>query len=450
MKTTSTIRIVFTLGMLCAIPAAMGFSNGPPIRRAGVAGDDTATTCASCHRTFALNPDTVGKVTVTATDYTPGVKQIVKVRVEHPEGLRWGFELTARQASNDQLQAGSFTPVANMIRVACVTGSAPCGGGLEWVTHMAATSFAGQANSGEWELEWTPPANEVGDIILYVAGNAANNNGANSGDRIYSTQLRIKAKGACTLTKRPTLRSLANAASFSTTLAANTLGSVFGLDFEVAGRTRSLGSGDLVNGNVPKQLGCVAVEIAGQRAPITYVQNDQINFQVPTITQTGPVSVFVILNPGSPNELKSDQGTVTIARYSPAFFTFGASKSIAATTVDGKILAAPAVVAGGVSAKPGDVITLYATGLGFSNPVYQAGEVPDGIARVNDPYTITIGGTQLAAADILYVGLAPGLISGVFQLNVRLPQTLSDGDIPVVITMGGVTTQSGTTVPVKR
>ena len=178
--------------------------------------------------------------------------------------------------------------------------------------------------------------------------------------------------------------------------------------------------------------------------------NDQINFQVPTISQTGPVSVFVILNPGSPNELKSDQGTVTLTRYSPAFFTFGASKSIAATTVDGKILAAPALVVGGVSAKPGDVITLYATGLGFSNPVYQAGEVPDGIARVNDPYTITIGGTQLAPADILYAGLAPGLISGVFQLNVRLPQTLSDGDIPVVITIGGVTTQSGTTVPVKR
>ena len=446
-----TLRILFTLGVLSALPSAMGFSNGPPIRRAGVPGDDGGTTCVACHRTFVtVNPDTVGKVTITASDYTPGEKQTVKVRVEHPEGLRWGFELAARQASNDQLQAGSFTPVENSIRVACVTGNAPCGGGLEWVSHMAASSQAGKPDFGEWEMEWTPPANEVGDIILFVAGNAANNSNSNAGDRIYTSQIRIKSKGACTLTKKPTLRSLANAASFSTTLAPNALGSVFGLDFGVAGRIRNLGSGDLVNGSVPKQLSCVAVEIAGQRAPITYVQTDQINFQVPTITQTGPVPVTIILNPGSPNELRSDQGTVTLARYSPAFFVFGASKSIAATTVDGKILASANLVPGGIAARPGDIVTLYGTGFGFTNPVYQAGEIPDGVARVNDPFTISIGGTLLAAADILYAGLAPNLISGVYQLNVRLPQSLSDGDVPVVITIGGVTTQTGTTIPVKR
>ena len=228
------------------------------------------------------------------------------------------------------------------------------------------------------------------------------------------------------------------------------MGSVFGLDFEVPGRSRIVGSGDFVDGKFPKQLGCVAVEIAGQRAPVTFVQNDQINFQVPTVNQTGPVPVTIILNPGQPNELKSDLGTVTMATYSPAFFTLNGT-SIAALSADGKVIIAnSSVVASGVPAKPGDVVTLYGTGFGYSNPVYQAGEIADGQARLRDPFTISVGGTLLAAADILYAGLSPNSISGLYQFNVKLPATLADGDIPIVVTIGGVSSQARATIPVKR
>ena len=439
MKPKTLTRSLLTLWAFAALPSAFGFSSGPPAFRAGVPGDQAGATCTACHRTFALNPDTLGKVTVTAVGYTPGVKQTVKVKVEHPLGLRWGFELTARSATNDQLMAGSFT-ASDTVRVVCGTGTPPCNGGLEFATHNLASNRAGTPNGVEWEMEWTPPANEIGDVIFYVAGNAADNSSSNAGDRIYNTQLRIKAGGACTLTKKPTLRSLTNAASFASVLSANTIGSVFGLDFEVAGRSRVAGSGDFVNGSFPKQLSCVAVEIAGQRAPVTYVQTDQINFQTPTISQTGPVPVTIILNPGSPNELKSDLGTVMMASYSPAFFTFNGT-NIAALTADGKLF---------TSAKPGDVISLYGTGFGFSNPVYQSGEIVDGLAKLRDPFTVTIGGTMLAAADILYAGLAPSAISGLYQFNVKLPATLADGNIPVVITIGGVSTQATATVPVKR
>jgi uncharacterized protein (TIGR03437 family) len=191
------------------------------------------------------------------------------------------------------------------------------------------------------------------------------------------------------------------------------------------------------------------VEIAGRRAPVTYVQADQINFQVPTVTQTGPVPVVIILNPGRPNELRSDQGTVTLAEYSPGWFTFG-GRSIAATTADGRIVADPAVVPGGVAARRGDVVTLYGTGFGFTEPVYQAGEIPERAARLRDPVTITVGGTVLAASDILYAGLAPGLISGLYQFNIRIPMGVSPGLAPVVATMGGVSTQTaGGGIPVQ-
>jgi uncharacterized protein (TIGR03437 family) len=43
----------------------------------------------------------------------------------------------------------------------------------------------------------------------------------------------------------------------------------------------------------------------------------------------------------------------------------------------------------------------------------------------------------------------PGSIEGVFQINVRIPVTVSGGNQPVVVTIGGVPSQSNLTVAVK-
>jgi len=64
--------------------------------------------------------------------------------------------------------------------------------------------------------------------------------------------------------------------------------------------------------------------------------------------------------------------------------------------------------------------------------------------------TVTVGGTALAAADILYAGLAPGYISGLQQFNIRIPQSAAVGNVPIVITVGGVSTPAaGGVIPVQ-
>lgn len=450
MNRRTRVVVMFAATVLSA-RTVMARSAAAPANSAGVPTDMNGRTCAACHRPEAANSDARGRLTVMMDrmTYRPGVRQSIRVRLEHPEARRWGFQLTARPTNDTTQMAGSFTPNENISVVCDPSGSAPCGGAREFATHTTASSRMGTTGGVEWDVEWTPPANEVGEVTLFVAANAADGTAASTNDRIYATTVKLAAEGACNLTQRPTLRNLANGASFVTTLAPNTLASVFGLDFEVAGRTRQAGTGDFVNGAFPQQLACVAVEIAGRRAPVTYVQTDQINFQVPTLTQTGPVPVMIILNPGRPNELRSDQGMVTMAQYSPAWFTFG-GRSIAATTADGRIVADPAVVAGGVAARRGDIVTLYGTGFGFTEPVYQAGEIPPGVARLRDPITITVGGTMLSASDISYAGLAPGLISGLYQFNIRIPMGVSPGLVPVVATMGGVSTQTaGGGIPVQ-
>ena len=199
---------------------------------------------------------------------------------------------------------------------------------------------------------------------------------------------------------------------------------------------------------VPKELACVAVEIDGRPAPIFYLASGQINAQAPTTTSVGNVPVRVVLNPGRTNEIRGSGSTVQIGTFSPAFFTFNGS-SIAAlnASADNQILANPSVVPGGVLAKPGDIVVLYGTGFGFTDPVYQAGEFAT--VPIKEPLTVTIDGTALAAADVIYAGLslaAPGF----FQFNVKVPATTADGDTPVSIRIGGVSTQAGATIPVKR
>jgi len=451
---TGILRLLVA-GALLGAPAAFAFSTGPRAPVSGVPTDNGGANCTACHRTFTpANSDATGRleILVDKLTYTPGVTKKIRVKIQHPEATRWGFQFTARQASDTAKGAGILTAGDNTaVRCGLAIGMPPCAGEPEpqFVQHTQPGTMAGTRNGNEWEFEWSPPANEVGDITLYAAGNAANNGGSNADDRIYTTSVTLKAEGACNLARKPTVRTIVNGASFSRELSPNVFASVLGLDFEVAGRTRTASSGDFVNGAFPQQLACVAVEIGGRRAPITYVQTDQINFQVPAGTPSGSVPLTVILNPGRPNEVKGDVATVTVNNHAPAFFTFN-GRSIAAQTSDFKTIADAAVVPGGVAARRGDVIILYGTGFGLSEPVYQAGEIASGQARLRDTAIIIVGGTTLAPADILYAGLAPGNISGLQQFNIRIPQSAAVGNVPVTITIGGVSTPAaGAVIPVQ-
>jgi len=436
---------------LAACSTAGAFSTGPPAMRTGVPGEADGLTCNACHRGNDLNA-APGKLSVEARDYKPGRKQAIRIILEHPEALRWGFQVTVRSAGNPTQGVGNFTLTAGR-RIVCSGGATalPCPSGQnEFITHVAATTFPGQRNRAEWEIEWTPPANASGDVIIYAAGNAANNSGtagANSGDFIYNTNKTISVEN-CNLAK-PTISAVRNAGSFADgPVALNTLIAIGGTGFQAAGTIRNLSSADINDGKFPTELSCIAAEVAGKRVPLTYAQPNQINAQIPTITDRGPVNVVVIANPGTPNERRSDPASITLAANSPAFFRFLPTPCIAAVFAStGQITADPSLIPGSRGVRPGDVIALYATGLGQLDPVYQAGEIVNEQAKVKDAVTIEWGGTALAASDILYAGAAPGLISGVYQINIRVPAAVtSNAQNQVRMRVGGVLSPEGTTI----
>ena len=438
--------------LLAMTPIAMfAFSTGPPIKRTGAPIDGGAN-CSVCHQTFgAANSDPRGSVAINAASYTAGVTQTISVKVMHPDALRWGFQITARLVSDPSVQAGTFA-VNGVVRVRCdavPAHDAPCNGALEFPEHLSAPIT--DAGAGfTFTVEWTPPATNQGDVVFYAAGNAANNDKNLTGDRVYTTRRVISP--ACALATKPSIKAAVNAASFTNSMASNALISIFGANFTIAGAKRIAGDDDLVSNNkaFPKQLACIAVEVDGKRAPISYIQGDQINIQVPTTANLGTVSVRVIANPDTPGALMSDASTIPLIAASPGFFTFD-GKSVAAQfagTPD--LVADPSVVQSARAAKPGEIITLYGTGFGATNPAVQAGDLATVVSPVTGASTLTIGGTTVAAADLLYVGLTPGSISGLYQVNVRLPLTLADGNLPVVLQAGGVKSQDTATIPVKK
>ncbi len=454
------MRWKFVCAAIAAVPVTLlAFSTGPPTKRTGII--DGGSDCSACHRTFApANSDPRGSVKIeNLQPYVPGVPQNLRVTVAHPDAIRWGFQLTARFVTGGgTLKAGTFTPANAETKVVCDDGSlrgapGPCTAEqMEWIEHAdAPRSAAGAGHT--FEFQWTPPPDENGDIMFYFAGNAANGDGTNSNDRIYTSTARValSSDAACPSTVRPQIRTAVNAGSHAGAFSSNGMVEIYGANFLPGSRTRLVGVGDLGSGTFPTTLACIAVEIAGVRVPVTYVQQDQINVQAPTLTSTGPVTVVVFANPGKPNELRSDTATVPLQQPAPSFFTFGATKSIAAQFA-GKadVVANPAVVPGGQPAKPGDIVTLYGTGFGATNPALQAGQIASGLARLTDTVTVSIGGTLLGPDDISYAGLSPQSISGLYQFNVRIPAGVPDGDAPVIVTIKGVTTQAGATIPVKR
>ncbi len=454
-------------GILLLVPAGLlAESVMPSVRFAGALSDG-AQNCSTCHSSFgAANSDPSGSLAVTVTDYTPGSAQLIHIKVQHPQASMWGFQITIRAVTDETLEAGTMTVAnpADPVQVRCDDGSrfgsaAPCTGNntREFGEHLNAPRTAMGAGF-DFILSWTPPGNEIGDIRVYVAAVAADGTGTAAGDRVYTSVTTISAVGSCGLTNRPTLQSVVNGASFQPPFSSSAMISVFGLGFQVPGRTRGVGLGDIVNNSFPTVLGCVSVLVTGPGfpsqgvlLPIAYVQRDQINAQAPVFSGTAPVNLTVIVNAGKQNELRSDVGTITPQAFAPAFFLIPNSKTIAAQIAGTSITVAdPLLVKGARPAKPGELVTLYATGFGDTNPSVPVGQLATGAATLTNSIMVTIGGTTLSAQDVQYAGLSPGSLGGLYQFNVRIPASTPDGDIPVTIMIGGAQTQTGTTIPIQH
>jgi uncharacterized protein (TIGR03437 family) len=103
----------------------------------------------------------------------------------------------------------------------------------------------------------------------------------------------------------------------------------------------------------------------------------------------------------------------------------------------------------GRPAAPNSIIAVYATGGGQTSPAGITGSVSPGnqLLRITGPVSATIGGVN---APVEFIGAAPGLVTGVVQANLRVPAGVSGSNLPLSITINGVTSPTGPTVAVQQ
>jgi len=211
---------------------------------------------------------------------------------------------------------------------------------------------------------------------------------------------------------------------------------------------------ELDNDRVSTRLADTCVEIDGNRSPMFAVLPTQINLQVSSAVNPGNGSVVVIRGCGTGNEQRSEPEPVSVASIAPAFFNFvnilNGQNPIAALHGGGPNLAEPAGLFAGVTpATPGEFVSLFATGLGPTNPPFESGEIPGQVARVTGSVSISIGGALVPAADIFDVGVAP-CCAGLYQVVVKIPDNAANGNLPVVLSVDGVETPFGPFIAVSR
>jgi hypothetical protein len=252
MKKLSFILVAAVLGVIA--PAAFGHSYGPPPRVTAGPGDSPRA-CTLCHGGSTPNTGT-GSVRIVLQGgavYIPGVKQRITVQVADPNQRRWGFELSARLNSDPEKgQAGDFNPIDHMTQVICEDNAPkPCASGVSFVTHTTAGTRNGTRNAASFQFDWTPPATSAGPVTFYVAGNAANGDGANTGDLIYTSSLEL----APAIPAAPSITA-GNIVSAATSLAGpvspNSWVTVYGSNLGIT--TRSWSESDFLNGAIPFSL----------------------------------------------------------------------------------------------------------------------------------------------------------------------------------------------------
>ena len=181
--------------------------------------------------------------------------------------------------------------------------------------------------------------------------------------------------------------------------------------------TRGLTDEDVRAGILPTTLTGTGVRvlIGGQPANLLYVSPNQINLLVPSNLIAGRFKLRVAINGRAGPEIP-----VVLEESVPQIFVWEGQQA-AATALDWTTLTVDN------PAWTGQVVTVFATGLGRTVPDLPANQLAPGpaeIARIAD-FRVYADGIALSPKDVLYAGLTPGF-AGLYQVSFVLSFCSSD------------------------
>ncbi len=176
---------------------------------------------------------------------------------------------------------------------------------------------------------------------------------------------------------------------------------------------------------LPAAISGTEALIGPQNAPLYFVSKGQLVAQLPAeLAANQSYAALVVVN-----DAFTLPETVDLVPVVPGTVAFA----------DGRLVAQHAdysLVTPENPAKPGEPLTIYLVGMGATDPA-----VASGVASPGDPLAyakvkpaVTVDGQT---AELIFWGLTPGGV-GLYQINFKVPENASAGELDVVITQGGV------------
>jgi uncharacterized protein (TIGR03437 family) len=180
------------------------------------------------------------------------------------------------------------------------------------------------------------------------------------------------------------------------------------------------------SGMMPRSLGGVRVSVNGSPVPLLYVSATQINAVMPVFLSGATARVHV-----SFNSVDTADFVAAVVDAIPEIFQ-RSDGTAAAVNQDGIINSREHPAA------PGSIVAIWTTGIGATAfDVWRDGRI--------ETVPINLGCCQILAREgpvnVLYGGVAPGIVAGVAQVNFRAPLPFSNfllGTADVSLVAGGV------------
>ena len=175
-------RNLTLLGSVLALSIfALSYSTGPTSLVGDVTGSPVSTqSCSGCHNGGNFSPTTSIELLDGDTpinEYIPGAEYTLRVSVaatNNPFGF--GFQVVLLDDAN--ANAGTF-------------GQAPDSTKITNRSNRRYLEHARRRRSPVLEIPWTAPETGTGNVTVYAAGMAFNNNGGNSGDAADVASLQL-------------------------------------------------------------------------------------------------------------------------------------------------------------------------------------------------------------------------------------------------------------------
>jgi uncharacterized protein (TIGR03437 family) len=179
---------------------------------------------------------------------------------------------------------------------------------------------------------------------------------------------------------------------------------------------------------LPNIFNGTIVVVGGVQVPLYFLSDGQLDVEIPADLPPNQQHAIIVSANGAltiPDQIDVVPVQLGVAAYADGH-------AIAQHGVDSSYVTASS------PAKPGEVLVIYLSGMGATNPAVKSGDAAPGaepLARVTSPPSVMVDGQN---SNVAFAGLTPGLV-GLYQVNFTVPATARNGDLDLVVIQNGVT-----------